>query len=381
MRPETGLLELLSGSVRRASGLISELCALCLYGFVLILFLRATRQTLRADAVKFHLVPRQRRLQLARDHFLQSLEAFIFELDDLAASLANEMVVMFVADNFVARLAIVEVALRNELAFFQQTKGSVDGRIADVRIDLFHFGIQTFGADMLSEAEEDTRDIVALAGRFESAILQARMEEFHLMIGVDPGLAIDHGAVRRLDLFGTRHRCLPSLANLQDFARGGRKIHRLEVAALERFRDDFELLVRRLIAVDYHHVAVPQPARAAARAIADLAHDALAAHLQPDSFSRFDQFVQHPFRTRICLLAHPAKPLSHPTLLSLAPPPWYREHSHGAADDKENPGRHRYLRAFPQCTGLRILYRAQARRRTDRPACGRHRLDRGFVFP
>src|ERR1700722_2188708 len=103
------------------------------------------------------------------------------------------------------------------------------------------------------------------------------MEEFHLMIGIDPGLAIDHGAVRRLDLFGTRHRCLPSLANLQDFARGGRKVHRFEGAALQRFRDSSELHMRRLIAIDYHHVAVPEPARAAARTIADLAHDTLAA--------------------------------------------------------------------------------------------------------
>src|ERR1700722_19284760 len=103
------------------------------------------------------------------------------------------------------------------------------------------------------------------------------MEEFHLMIGIDPGLAIDHGAVRRLDLFGTRHRCLPSLANLQDFACGGGKGDRFGGAALEPLRDDFELLMRRLIAIDYHHVAVPEPARAAARTIADLAHDTLAA--------------------------------------------------------------------------------------------------------
>ena len=66
-----------------------------------------------------------------------------------------------------------------------------------------------------------------------------------------------------------------------------------------------KLFVRRLIAIDNHHVIVTQPTRAAARAITDLAHDALAAHLEADPFGRFDQLVQHAFGARIVLLTHP----------------------------------------------------------------------------
>lgn len=71
--------------------------------------------------------------------------------------------------------------------------------------------------------------------------------------------------------------------------------------------------MRRLIAIDNHHVVITQPARTAAGTISNLAHYAFAAHLEPDPLGRFDQFIEDPFGARIRLLTH----LTNPYLLPL----------------------------------------------------------------
>src|SRR5208282_2622120 len=117
-----------------------------------------------ADSVQFHLVPSQRNAEIARDDVLHALDRGVLELDDPAAALADEMIVMAFADRFVARLALVKMALVQQLAFLEQPQRPVDRRIADVRVDLLDLRVQFFGADMMPVLEEDARDVVALAG-------------------------------------------------------------------------------------------------------------------------------------------------------------------------------------------------------------------------
>src|ERR1035437_7513279 len=61
-----------------------------------------------ADSVQFHLVPGQRHAEIAGDDVLHALDRGVLELDDPAASLADEMIVMALADGFVTRLALVK---------------------------------------------------------------------------------------------------------------------------------------------------------------------------------------------------------------------------------------------------------------------------------
>ena len=105
-----------------------------------------------ADSVKFHLVPSELTPSSRATIFCIRSRSSIFELDNTAASLADKMIVMLLADRFVARLAFVEMALGKQFAFLEQPQGSVNRRVADVRIDFLDFRVQKLGADMLPAA-------------------------------------------------------------------------------------------------------------------------------------------------------------------------------------------------------------------------------------
>src|ERR1700730_9261067 len=112
----------------------------------------------------------QRDAEVARDHLLELLDRLIFEFDDAPAALADEVVVMMLAGDFIARLALVEVPLEKQIAFLEQSQRPVDGGVADVRIDFLDFGVEFLGAEMAAEGEEHAGDVVALAGRLEAAL-------------------------------------------------------------------------------------------------------------------------------------------------------------------------------------------------------------------
>src|ERR1700731_1675922 len=73
-----------------------------------------------ADSVQFHLVPGESHAEVARDDVLHALDRGVFEFDDPAASLANEMIVMTLSHCFVTRLALVEMSLVQQRAFLEQ---------------------------------------------------------------------------------------------------------------------------------------------------------------------------------------------------------------------------------------------------------------------
>ena len=129
-----------------------------------------------AESVEFHLVMGQQHAQLLRDCLLHQFQFVVLELDYLAAAFADEMVVMMLAGDFIARLTLVEMTFGEQVAFLQQLERAVNRRIADVRIDLLDLGVEFFRTDMPPQLEEYARDIVALAGRFQPALAQPRME-------------------------------------------------------------------------------------------------------------------------------------------------------------------------------------------------------------
>jgi len=61
------------------------------------------------DAVQLHPVVDEAEAELFRDPFLESLELFVDELDDIASLDVNQMVVMVVGRRFVARPPVAEL--------------------------------------------------------------------------------------------------------------------------------------------------------------------------------------------------------------------------------------------------------------------------------
>jgi len=58
--------------------------------------------------------------ELTGNRFLEALDAIVFEFDDLATTLAYEMVVMMFVDGFVAGLTVIEMPFLQKVAFAQQ---------------------------------------------------------------------------------------------------------------------------------------------------------------------------------------------------------------------------------------------------------------------
>ena len=66
----------------------------------------------------------QRDAEFARDRLLELLDRVVLEFDDAAATLADEMVVMMLAGDFIARLALFEMTLVEQVAFLKQAQAS-----------------------------------------------------------------------------------------------------------------------------------------------------------------------------------------------------------------------------------------------------------------
>jgi len=71
------------------------------------------------DVILTHPYVSREHAQLLRDRLLHQFQFVVLELDYLAAAFADEMVVMMLAGDFVARLALVEMALGEQVAFLQ----------------------------------------------------------------------------------------------------------------------------------------------------------------------------------------------------------------------------------------------------------------------
>src|SRR5579862_114586 len=134
-----------------------------------------------ADAVQLHAVAADGEAEEAADAVLQVLELLAGKLDDLAAALADDVIVLarLGLDRLEARLAVVEVALRREADLLQQLERPVDGGVADARAHLAHGAVELVDRDVLLGREEDTRDVVALRGRLETPSAQRLLELPH----------------------------------------------------------------------------------------------------------------------------------------------------------------------------------------------------------
>src|SRR5207244_2944831 len=136
---------------------------------------------LGADAVELNTVAADDKAEEPLDPLLQTLELLARELDDLAAALADDVIVVLglFLHRLVARLTGFEVALGGEAARLQQLERPIDGRVPDPRVHLPDRGVELFDREVSFGAEEDLRDVVSLGSRLEATLAQRLLEPPH----------------------------------------------------------------------------------------------------------------------------------------------------------------------------------------------------------
>jgi len=176
-----------------------------------------------------------------------------------------------------------------------------------VRIDLLDLGVEFLRTDVPPQLEEYARDIVTLAGRFQPTLAQPRMEYAHPIVGRRTPAALDYRAAALFADIFARHRGLYRHLfgpGLQDTPGSRRKINGFEIATAQRLGKDFDLVGRRLIAIEDQQVLIAQPAGAAPRAITDLAQDLFAPHFESHPLGCFSQFIDQPQNPGSLVFAH-----------------------------------------------------------------------------
>src|ERR1700689_1239487 len=96
-----------------------------------------------------------------RDPILEAFDLVVFEFENQAALDANEMVVV-IADDLVARLAIADLALDREAAIDEQLERAIPRGLAGLRLTLAHLAEQLVDRDVIARAQELLDDRLAL---------------------------------------------------------------------------------------------------------------------------------------------------------------------------------------------------------------------------
>src|SRR5262245_5707376 len=104
------------------------------------------------------------------DLVLQALDLVVLELEDQAALHADQVIVV-IADDLVARLAVAKLALDGEPGIDQQLERAVHRRVADLGLALADLEQQLVDRDVVARAQELLDDRLALRGDVEPAIL------------------------------------------------------------------------------------------------------------------------------------------------------------------------------------------------------------------
>jgi hypothetical protein len=132
-----------------------------------------------AEAVQFEAVGLNGEAVFGSDFFLQALNFAVFELDDLAAAGANQVVVVsFVGDVVILGLG-AEMAGLSQACFAKQIERAVDRGQAEMGVTLRQLVIHRFRRDMFL-AKKGAEDQFALAGELELMFGQVVFQGLHL---------------------------------------------------------------------------------------------------------------------------------------------------------------------------------------------------------
>ena len=101
----------------------------------------------------------RRKVFLAADFFLDAIQAFIDELDQVPTFETDQMVVMRASEGFlVSRAVFCEPVLGDEPAFLQKVKGVVDGGLGNLGPAGDHAVIKAFRVEMPLTLEDGIED-------------------------------------------------------------------------------------------------------------------------------------------------------------------------------------------------------------------------------
>ena len=137
-------------------------------GEVIVLICLTTR---RAAAVELESMAFNGKTVLTGDFFLKPFNARIFELDDLPAGIADQMVMMFIqVAGLIACLAVTEMSLLGDTTLGKQFQGSVNGRITDTRVFFAQTQVKLLGRKVGTDTEELIENGFPLSGRFQTLV-------------------------------------------------------------------------------------------------------------------------------------------------------------------------------------------------------------------
>jgi hypothetical protein len=101
----------------------------------------------------------RREILLAADLFLNAIQAFIDELDEITAFETDQMMVMRASEGFlISRAVLCEPVLGDESAFLQKVEGVVDGGLGNLCTAGDHAVIEAFCVEMPLALEDGIED-------------------------------------------------------------------------------------------------------------------------------------------------------------------------------------------------------------------------------
>jgi len=144
----------------------------------------------RAEPVQLQFVSLDREPIPFRHLFLQSFDVAVFKFHDLAATRADQMVMVAFVRNVVVLGLGSEMACLGQPRFAEEIQRPVDRGETDMGIFPRQQAVHLLGADVL-HFEEHVEDELALAGQFELMLCEVFFEEINIFLIFDHGEASD----------------------------------------------------------------------------------------------------------------------------------------------------------------------------------------------
>jgi len=132
-------------------------------------------------AVEFEALRRELEAHRGRDLLTASVERFVFELEDVMAIFADQVVVLVTTIERVVERGLVrsaEVALMRELELNQELEGTINRGVPCARTTLANFNQELVDADVTVELEEEFYDQFTLSRGLEPFLGKGPMKGF-----------------------------------------------------------------------------------------------------------------------------------------------------------------------------------------------------------
>ena len=136
--------------------------------------------TAGAEAVQFEAVSLDGEAVAGGDFFLKALNFAVFELDDLATSGTDQVVVVSLVRNVVILRLGAEMAGLGQTGVAKQIEGTVDRRQAEMGVALRQLVVHRFRRDMFL-AKKCGEDQFPLTGEFQLMFGEVAFQGLHLL--------------------------------------------------------------------------------------------------------------------------------------------------------------------------------------------------------